>query len=59
MSMRTLQSPGKLLLTVLALVALSGLFSLASATEAGTFAKALEQAKAQNKILVIDFYTDW
>ena len=43
----------------LALVALSGLFSLASATEAGTFAKALEQAKAQNKILVVDFYTDW
>ena len=31
----------------------------AQATEAGTFAKALEQAKAQNKILVADFYTDW
>ncbi len=29
------------------------------ASEAGSYAEALAQAQAQNKMLLIDFYTDW
>ena len=57
--MRALNSPGKL--AVLAVVCATMLASagLALATEAGSYAKALAQAKAENKLVLIDFYTDW
>ncbi len=57
--MRALKTPGKLSLLVVALVTLMGIAGSAMATEEGTFAKALAQAKAENKMLVLDFYTDW
>jgi len=41
------------------LTILRGATGLATATEAGSFEKALAQANAENKMLVIDFYTDW
>ncbi len=42
------------LLTVLALFATTAL-----ADEPTSFKEALAKAKAENKMLVIDFYTDW
>lgn len=42
------------LLTVLAVMATTAL-----AEEPTSYKEALAQAKAENKMLVIDFYTDW
>jgi len=53
--MRLKSMIGKLVL--LAAVALMATNALAS--EPTSFKDALAQAKAQNKMLVIDFYTDW
>ena len=36
-----------------------GLTGAAMANEPATFAEALAQAKEQDKVLVVDFYTDW
>lgn len=53
--MRLKTLTGKLvLLATLALLATNAL-----ASEPTSFKEALAQAKAQNKMLVIDFYTDW
>ncbi len=57
--MRTLTLSRQVKILALAVVLVTGLAGAATATEAGTFAKALAQAEAQNKILVVDFYTDW
>jgi adenylylsulfate kinase-like enzyme len=57
--MRTLNLSRQVKILTLAVVLVTGLAGAATATEAGTFAKALAQAEAQNKILVVDFYTDW
>jgi hypothetical protein len=46
---------GKLLL----LAALTLMTASALAAEPATFKEALAKAKAENKMLVIDFYTDW
>ncbi len=46
---------GKLVL----LAALTLLATNALASEPTSFTEALATAKAQNKMLVIDFYTDW
>ncbi len=40
-------------------LAMAVLATNALATEPATFADALAKAKAENKMLVIDFYTDW
>ena len=47
-----------LLLTAFAALLLA-MASAATATEAGTLEKALARAQAENKPVVIDFYTDW
>ena len=36
-----------------------GLAGAAVADQPATFAEALAQAKEQDKVLVVDFYTDW
>ena len=46
------------LLTAMAVLLLA-MASAALATEAGTLDKALARAQAENKPVVIDFYTDW
>jgi len=38
---------------------LLGLTVPAIATEPGSFARALERAGTENKLVVLDFYTDW
>ena len=56
--MRQLNRCGKVALLA-GLAVLLGTGSAAFATEAGTLDKALAQAKAEDKLVVIDFYTDW
>ena len=51
--------PGKLIALTVICATLLGSAGLALATEPGSYAKALAQAEAENKIVVIDFYTDW
>ena len=46
------------MLTVLAAMVLA-FAATALASEPASFKEALAMAKAQNKMLVIDFYTDW
>jgi len=53
--MRSKTLIGKLVL----LAALTILATGAMASEPTSFDEALAQAKAENKMLVIDFYTDW
>ncbi len=53
--MRSKAHIGKLIL----LAAMTIMASSAMASEFTSFDEALGQAKAQNKMLVIDFYTDW
>ena len=36
-----------------------GAAGAALATEPGTYAAALKEAEATNKLVVVDFYTDW
>ena len=55
-------SPLKSFLAASLLVVLLGAAGVTLAqdpAESGGFAAALEQAKAQKTLLVIDFYTDW
>lgn len=57
--MRPEKSKNRLvLLSILAVFAL-GLTGAAVAEEPATFADALAQAAEENKILVVDFMTDW
>lgn len=57
--MRALNFAGKLTALAVLCATLLSFTGMAHATEAGTYAKALAQAKAENKLVVIDFYTDW
>jgi len=52
----TLKSMGALMVLLTILLGATG---LATATDAGSYDKALAEAKAANQMLVIDFYTDW
>jgi F0F1-type ATP synthase membrane subunit c/vacuolar-type H+-ATPase subunit K len=57
--MRTTNPFRRMLLLTASIALLMGLATFAEATEAGTLAAALTQAQAENKPVVIDFYTDW
>lgn len=57
--MRAMNTPGKLTALAVICATLLGTVGLAVATEPGSYAKALAQAEAENKIVVIDFFTDW
>jgi F0F1-type ATP synthase membrane subunit c/vacuolar-type H+-ATPase subunit K len=57
--MRTTNPFRRMLLLTATIALLMGLATFAEATEAGTLAAALTQAQAENKPVVIDFYTDW
>ena len=57
--MRAPNSLGKLTVLTVVCATLLGSAGLALATEAGSYAKALAQAEAENKLVMIDFYTDW
>lgn len=56
----TMRSPNRTLALATALMAfVLGLAGAAVADQPATFAEALAQAKEQDKVLVVDFYTDW
>ncbi len=57
--MRALNSVGKLTVLTVICATMLGSTGLALATEPGSYAKALAEAEAANKMVVIDFYTDW
>lgn len=52
----TLKNTGAVLVLLTILLGATG---LASATDPGSYEKALAEAKAAKKMLVIDFFTDW
>jgi hypothetical protein len=55
--MRHMQTAGKLALLAGLAVFLGS--AAATATEPGSYEKALARAKAEDKLIVLDFYTDW
>lgn len=57
--MRSMTITGQLTAFAVICATLLGSAGLAVATEPGSYAKALAQAEAENKIVVIDFFTDW
>lgn len=57
--MRPSDSLRRIYLLTALVVLLMALASAATATEAGTLEKALARAQAENKPVVVDFYTDW
>ena len=59
MPMRFMNSSGKLTILLVVCATLLGAVGHALATEPGTYAKALAEAEAENKMVVIDFFTDW
>lgn len=57
--MRPENSKNRLVLLSILAVFVLGLTGAAVAEEPATFADALAQAAEENKILVVDFMTDW
>ena len=56
----TTRSSNRTLALATALLAfVLGLAGAAVADQPATFAEALAQAKEQDKVLIVDFYTDW
>jgi len=57
--MRTLNLKAQLTLTGILLAFVLGLSGTALADGPATFEEALALATKENKVLVVDFYTDW
>lgn len=57
--MRPNSNQGRLALVTALLAFVLGLTGAAMADQPATYADALAQAKEQDKVLVVDFYTDW
>jgi len=57
--MRHLDRKNQLALTGALLAFVAGLSGAALAAEPASFDEALTLAHKQNKVLVVDFYTDW
>ena len=57
--MRSDSNQGRLAIATALLAFVLGISGAAMADQPATFADALTQAKEQDKVLVIDFFTDW
>jgi hypothetical protein len=57
--MRPNSNQGRLALATALLAFVLGISGAALADQPATLAEALAQAKEQDKVLVVDFYTDW
>jgi hypothetical protein len=57
--MRPNFNQGQLALATALLAFVLGISGAALADQPATLAEALAQAKEQDKVLVVDFYTDW